>query len=58
MISAQLGTAQLGLAQLGSYSQLLLPDSSPSPVAVNISTTTINFLTLPDYFKMMGICHA
>jgi hypothetical protein len=58
MISGQLGSSQLGLAQLGSYDQLLMPNSvppTPGPSVVYIDGSTLNYIVLPDYFKMMGI---
>lgn len=55
MISGQLGTAQLGLSQLGNYTTDPISSGS-APVSVKVvDSTQLNFLTLPDYFQMMGI---
>jgi hypothetical protein len=59
VISGQLGTTQLGLAQLGAYSQLDTPTSTPPASVVTvgiIDAKNLNYIVIPDYFKMMGIC--
>jgi hypothetical protein len=58
MIAGQLGLAQLGLAQLGSFRQLDTPATGPAPVVTIglYDTSNLNYVTLPDYFRMMGIC--
>jgi hypothetical protein len=58
MISAQLGTAQLGLAQLGAYSALETPSGAPPGPSnlVYYNTAALNYIVLPDYFKLLGYC--
>jgi hypothetical protein len=58
MLSGQLGTAQLGAAQLGAYSMLDTPGGTPPPApsVIYYDTSTLNYITLPDYFRMLGIC--
>jgi hypothetical protein len=60
MIAGQLGSAQLGAAQLGAYSQLDTPSGTPPiPGVITvgiIDASNLNYVRIPDYFKMMGIC--
>jgi len=54
MISGQLGIAQLGLAQLGNYELLDIGVSSGSVVRGIYNTSNLNYIVLPDFFKLLG----
>jgi hypothetical protein len=59
MISGQLGSGQLGMDQLGDYEFAPISSGPPPPsgpaARIYVNTESLNYLALPDYFKMMGI---